>query len=51
MHVYLNYLYAGELGDCDPLEHSPELVSEFRFTPRQSAAMEADIFNQWLTLR
>uniref|UniRef100_A0A3P9BA02 Erythrocyte membrane protein band 4.1 like 4B n=1 Tax=Maylandia zebra TaxID=106582 RepID=A0A3P9BA02_9CICH len=36
-----------ELGDCDPLEHSPELVSEFRFTPRQSAAMEADIFNQW----
>uniref|UniRef100_A0A669BJ38 Erythrocyte membrane protein band 4.1 like 4B n=1 Tax=Oreochromis niloticus TaxID=8128 RepID=A0A669BJ38_ORENI len=40
-----------ELGDCDPLEHSPELVSEFRFTPRQSAAMEADIFNQWLTLR
>lgn len=41
----------GELGDCDPLEHSPELVSEFRFTPKQSAAMEADIFSRWLELR
>ncbi|CAL8290821.1 unnamed protein product [Merluccius merluccius] len=40
-----------ELGDCDPLEHSPELVSEFRFTPKQSEAMEADIFNQWVELR
>uniref|UniRef100_A0AAQ5XYY2 FERM domain-containing protein n=1 Tax=Amphiprion ocellaris TaxID=80972 RepID=A0AAQ5XYY2_AMPOC len=39
------------LGDCDPLEHSPELVSEFRFTPKQSAAMEADIFSRWLDLR
>uniref|UniRef100_A0A8C6NVZ7 Erythrocyte membrane protein band 4.1 like 4B n=1 Tax=Nothobranchius furzeri TaxID=105023 RepID=A0A8C6NVZ7_NOTFU len=41
----------GELGDCDPLEHSPELVSEFRFTPKQSEAMEADIFSRWLELR
>uniref|UniRef100_A0A3Q1F5Q4 Erythrocyte membrane protein band 4.1 like 4B n=1 Tax=Acanthochromis polyacanthus TaxID=80966 RepID=A0A3Q1F5Q4_9TELE len=40
-----------ELGDCDPLEHSPELVSEFRFTPKQSEAMEADIFSRWLDLR
>uniref|UniRef100_A0A3Q0S3I5 Erythrocyte membrane protein band 4.1 like 4B n=1 Tax=Amphilophus citrinellus TaxID=61819 RepID=A0A3Q0S3I5_AMPCI len=40
-----------ELGDCDPLEHSPELVSEFRFIPKQSEAMEADIFSQWLKLR
>lgn len=41
----------GELGDCDPLEHSPELVSEFRFSPKQSEAMEADIFGRWLELR
>uniref|UniRef100_A0A8K9UI67 Erythrocyte membrane protein band 4.1 like 4B n=1 Tax=Oncorhynchus mykiss TaxID=8022 RepID=A0A8K9UI67_ONCMY len=41
----------GELGDCDPLEHSPELVSEFRFTPKQSETMEADIFNKWVDLR
>ncbi|KAK7886773.1 hypothetical protein WMY93_026394 [Mugilogobius chulae] len=40
-----------ELGDCDPLDHSPMLVSEFRFTPKQSEAMEADIFNRWLDLR
>ncbi|XP_028326160.1 band 4.1-like protein 4B isoform X3 [Gouania willdenowi] len=40
-----------ELGDCNPLDHSPELVSEFRFTPKQSEAMEADIFSRWLELR
>ncbi|KAL0985362.1 hypothetical protein UPYG_G00155950 [Umbra pygmaea] len=40
-----------ELGDCDPLEHSPELVSEFRFTPKQTETMEADIFNKWVELR
>ncbi|XP_015226538.1 band 4.1-like protein 4B isoform X4 [Cyprinodon tularosa] len=45
------YCLQGELGDCDPLEHSPELVSEFRFTPKQSEAMEADIFSRWLELR
>uniref|UniRef100_A0AAQ5ZMH8 FERM domain-containing protein n=1 Tax=Amphiprion ocellaris TaxID=80972 RepID=A0AAQ5ZMH8_AMPOC len=45
------YCLQSELGDCDPLEHSPELVSEFRFTPKQSAAMEADIFSRWLDLR
>ncbi|XP_076009790.1 band 4.1-like protein 4B [Genypterus blacodes] len=45
------YCLQSELGDCDPLEHSPELVSEFRFTPKQSEAMEADIFGQWLELR
>lgn len=47
-NVYSNL---GELGDCDPLEHSPELVSEFRFSPKQSEAMEADIFGRWLELR
>lgn len=45
------YCHPGELGDCDPLEHSPELVSEFRFAPKQSEAMEADIFSRWLELR
>uniref|UniRef100_A0A3Q0S0S1 Erythrocyte membrane protein band 4.1 like 4B n=1 Tax=Amphilophus citrinellus TaxID=61819 RepID=A0A3Q0S0S1_AMPCI len=44
-------ILSSELGDCDPLEHSPELVSEFRFIPKQSEAMEADIFSQWLKLR
>uniref|UniRef100_A0A665WBN4 Erythrocyte membrane protein band 4.1 like 4B n=1 Tax=Echeneis naucrates TaxID=173247 RepID=A0A665WBN4_ECHNA len=45
------YCLQSELGDCDPLDHSPELVSEFRFTPKQSEAMEADIFSRWLELR
>ncbi|XP_017280581.1 band 4.1-like protein 4B isoform X2 [Kryptolebias marmoratus] len=45
------YCLQSEMGDCDPLEHSPELVSEFRFAPKQSAAMEADIFSRWLELR
>ncbi|XP_013871092.1 band 4.1-like protein 4B isoform X2 [Austrofundulus limnaeus] len=46
-----SYCLQSEMGDCDPLEHSPELVSEFRFTPKQSEAMEADIFSRWLELR
>ncbi|XP_029308228.1 band 4.1-like protein 4B isoform X2 [Cottoperca gobio] len=45
------YCLQSEMGDCDPLEHSPELVSEFRFTPKQSEPMEADIFSRWLDLR
>lgn len=46
-----SYCLQSELGDCDPLDHSPELVSEFRFSPKQSEAMEADIFRRWLDLR
>ncbi|XP_016893677.1 band 4.1-like protein 4B isoform X2 [Cynoglossus semilaevis] len=45
------YCLQSELGDCDPLDHSPELVSEFRFTPKQCETMEADIFNKWRELR
>uniref|UniRef100_A0A3P8XX57 FERM domain-containing protein n=1 Tax=Esox lucius TaxID=8010 RepID=A0A3P8XX57_ESOLU len=45
------YCLQSELGDCDPLEHSPELVSEFRFTPKQTETMEGDIFNKWVDLR
>uniref|UniRef100_A0A8C7XKJ9 Erythrocyte membrane protein band 4.1 like 4B n=1 Tax=Oryzias sinensis TaxID=183150 RepID=A0A8C7XKJ9_9TELE len=45
------YCLQSELGDCDPLEHTLELVSEFRFTPKQSETMEADILSRWLQLR
>src|SRR4029434_10834308 len=34
----------GEMGDCDPQDHTPVLVSEFRFSPKQSETIEADIF-------
>ncbi|KAJ8371758.1 hypothetical protein AAFF_G00302650 [Aldrovandia affinis] len=45
------YCLQSELGDCDPSEHSPELVSEFRFTPKQTEAMEAAIFHKWVECR
>ncbi|KAI4883617.1 hypothetical protein NFI96_000837 [Prochilodus magdalenae] len=41
------YCLQSELGDCDPLEHSSLLVSEFRFSPKQSETMEADIYRKW----
>ncbi|MGH0118007.1 UNVERIFIED_CONTAM: hypothetical protein FKN15_047012, partial [Acipenser sinensis] len=45
------YCLQAELGDCDPQEHSPELVSEFRFSPNQTEAMELDIFQKWREFR
>ncbi|XP_072364999.1 band 4.1-like protein 4B isoform X1 [Scyliorhinus torazame] len=45
------YCLQAELGDCEPLEHSPELVSEFRFNPNQTEDMEVDIFTQWKDCR
>uniref|UniRef100_A0A671M5C4 Erythrocyte membrane protein band 4.1 like 4B n=1 Tax=Sinocyclocheilus anshuiensis TaxID=1608454 RepID=A0A671M5C4_9TELE len=40
-----------ELGDCDPLEHTIVLVSEFRFSPKQTELMEADIYHKWAECR
>ncbi|XP_043987938.1 band 4.1-like protein 5 isoform X2 [Gambusia affinis] len=40
-----------ELGDCDPLEHNLELVSEFRFIPEQTEDMELAIYNTWKECR
>ncbi|XP_053422263.1 band 4.1-like protein 4B isoform X6 [Nycticebus coucang] len=40
-----------ELGECELPEHTPELVSEFRFIPNQSEAMEFDIFQRWKECR
>ncbi|XP_058878774.1 band 4.1-like protein 4B isoform X1 [Acipenser ruthenus] len=45
------YCLQAELGDCDPPDHSPELVSEFRFNPKQTEAMELDIFQKWREFR
>ncbi|XP_078573027.1 uncharacterized protein LOC144859901 isoform X5 [Branchiostoma floridae x Branchiostoma japonicum] len=36
-----------ELGDWDPNEYEPDIVSEFRFAPEQSEEMEAEILEQW----
>ncbi|KAM9307895.1 band 4.1-like protein 4B [Gastrophryne carolinensis] len=40
-----------ELGECEFSEHTPELVSEFRFIPNQTEAMELDIFQKWRDCR
>ncbi|KAL7881313.1 hypothetical protein AOLI_G00081610 [Acnodon oligacanthus] len=40
-----------ELGDCDPAEHSLDLVSEFRFVPEQTEEMEVAIYNGWKECR
>uniref|UniRef100_A0A8C7HNM9 Band 4.1-like protein 5 n=1 Tax=Oncorhynchus kisutch TaxID=8019 RepID=A0A8C7HNM9_ONCKI len=40
-----------ELGDCDPAEHALDMVSEFRFMPEQTEAMELAIFNTWKECR
>ncbi|XP_059363870.1 band 4.1-like protein 4B isoform X2 [Carassius carassius] len=45
------YCLQSELGDCDPLEHSVVLVSEFRFSPKQTELMEADIYHKWAECR
>ncbi|XP_075442063.1 band 4.1-like protein 4B isoform X1 [Ascaphus truei] len=40
-----------ELGECEHQEHTPELVSEFRFVVNQTEAMEMDIFQRWTECR
>ncbi|XP_046513931.1 band 4.1-like protein 4B isoform X5 [Equus quagga] len=40
-----------ELGECELPEHTPELVSEFRFIPNQTEVMEFDIFQRWKECR
>uniref|UniRef100_A0A3Q2P6C3 Band 4.1-like protein 5 n=1 Tax=Fundulus heteroclitus TaxID=8078 RepID=A0A3Q2P6C3_FUNHE len=40
-----------ELGDCDPLEHNLDLVSEFRFSPEQTEDMELAVYNAWKECR
>ncbi|XP_069388312.1 band 4.1-like protein 5 isoform X2 [Paralichthys olivaceus] len=40
-----------ELGDCDPLEHNLDLVSEFRFIPNQTEDVELSIYNTWKECR
>lgn len=52
MIFYLEFpTLAAELGDCELPEHTPELVSEFRFTRNQTEAMEFEIFQKWKEFR
>ncbi|XP_037704910.1 band 4.1-like protein 5 isoform X2 [Choloepus didactylus] len=45
------YNLQAELGDYDLAEHTPELVSEFRFVPTQTEEMELAIFEKWKEYR
>ncbi|XP_075789182.1 band 4.1-like protein 5 isoform X2 [Pelodiscus sinensis] len=45
------YTLQAELGDYDPAEHIPDLVSEFRFVPTQTEEMELAIFEKWKEYR
>ncbi|KAH0504253.1 Band 4.1-like protein 5 [Microtus ochrogaster] len=45
------YNLQAELGDNDLAEHSPELVSEFRFLPIETEEMELAIFEKWKEYR
>nr|AAI67959.1 epb41l5 protein [Xenopus tropicalis] len=45
------YSLQGELGDFDPTEHTPDLVSEFRFIPTQSEEFEFAVLAKWKDFR
>ncbi|KFW80184.1 Band 4.1-like 5, partial [Manacus vitellinus] len=45
------YNMQAELGDYDPADHVPELVSEFRFVPTQTEEMELAVFEKWKECR
>ncbi|KAH6938998.1 hypothetical protein HPB50_015550 [Hyalomma asiaticum] len=45
------YALQSELGDYDPEQHTPEFVSEFRFTEDQTEEMELDIINAFKELK
>eukprot|EP00069_Balaena_mysticetus_P006371 bmy_18581T0 len=47
----MTFFQETELGECELPEHTPELVSEFRFIPNQTEAMEFDIFQRWKECR
>lgn len=46
-----SFFFPAELGDCDPLEHNLDLVSEFRFIPNQTEEVELAIYNTWKECR
>lgn len=48
--IYLNLLSA-ELGDYDPVIHTPAFVSEFRFVPVQSEELEVEILECYKHMR
>ncbi|XP_064419982.1 band 4.1-like protein 5 isoform X2 [Latimeria chalumnae] len=50
--VYLGaYALQAELGDFDPADHTPDLVSEFRFVSNQTEQLELEVYEKWKEYR
>lgn len=47
----LHFDFTAELGDYNPTEHTPALISEFRFHPEQDEEMEIAILEKFITCR
>ena len=47
----ISYLLAAELGDYDPVLHTPAFVSEFRFVPVQTEELEMEIVECYRHMR
>ncbi|XP_072326283.1 band 4.1-like protein 5 isoform X1 [Scyliorhinus torazame] len=45
------YAIQAEMGDCDPSDHGPDFVSEFRYVPDQTEETELAIFQKWKECR
>ena len=40
-----------ELGDYDELDHTPEMVSEFRFVPYQTEDIEVEVVEKFKEMK
>lgn len=43
--------FSAELGDYDPAEHTPALISQYRFIPEQSEEVELAILEKFKTCK
>ena len=50
-HLKISYPLAAELGDYDPVLHTPAFVSEFRFVPVQTEELEMEIVECYRHMR
>ena len=50
-YILIIILFSAELGDFDPVIHTPAFVSEFRFVPVQTEEIEIEILNCYKHMR
>ena len=51
MIIFAIEIFSAELGDFDPVVHTPAFVSEFRFVPVQSEELEVEIMECYRHMR